>query len=360
MPTPTCRRAIAGLVAAGAMLPAVFALAPEAHGEIISACAKQIGGAVHIVTSGTKCKKGEVKLRWVGATGPTGPAGANGSQGAQGVAGPAGAQGVPGETGAAGEPGSDGSGGSGATGAQGVTGATGPTGEAGATGASGVQGVTGATGAIGPTGEAGPTGVTGPAGPAGPTGAVEPASIAPAATAGAATGATGATGPSGASGTSVVGRVRSLASVATASTATSVPTWTGDPLTGATWSQGSEELDQLVGQAIVKTAPEATCRAGSTSAGADVQVLLDGSPVADTSVASGSAEATVTIPISWSRHAEFSFPAESRSSLSLFEPPAPTSHTLTAQVADNCGADGGHGGGHFTIESISIDVLGVH
>lgn len=118
-------------------------------------------------------------------------------------------------------------------------------------------------------------------------------------------------------------------------------------------------MDQLVGQVSLTAAPESTCEhtiAGSV--GADVQVLLDGSPVADTSVASSAAETTQTIPISWSRHAEFSFPTESRSSLSLFEPPAVTSHTVTAQVADDCGANGGHGGGHFTIQSISVDVLG--
>jgi hypothetical protein len=150
-----------------------------------------------------------------------------------------------------------------------------------------------------------------------------------------------------------------VGAVSTSSTATSLPSWTGDALTGATWTQGSEELDQLVGQVILTTAPEGACHATSGSQGADVQVLLDGSPVADTSVASGSAGATQTVPISWSRHSEFSFPSESRSTLSLFEPPAPSSHTLSARVADDCGADGGQGGGHFTIQSISVDVLGV-
>jgi len=319
MSTPTRRLVTAGLAAAAALLFASFTVAPDAHGEIISACAKQIGGSVHIVTSGTKCKRGEVKLRWVGATGPagsTGQAGANGADGAAGVTGATGPQGAPGEAGPAGLPGAA-SGGSGATGAQGVTGATGP---------------------------AGPTGATGPTGPAG--------------------GATGATGPSGATGTagtSVVARVRSAGAVATASTTTSVPSWTSDPLTGATWSQGTEELDQLVGQVSLTTATEATCEhTVSGSVGADVQVLLDGSPVADTSVASGPAETTETVPISWSHHAEFSFPAETRSSLALFEPLALTSHTLTAQVADDCGANGGHGGGHFTIQSVSVDVLGTH
>ncbi len=366
MCTLTRHRAIAGLAALAALLLAAFAAAPEAHGDIIFACAKQIGGSVHIVTSGTKCKKGEVKLRWIGATGPTGttgPAGANGADGAngsQGVPGEAGAQGVVGATGPTGPAGTVEAGGNGATGAQGATGEAGATGATGAQGVTGATGATGLTGATGPAGEAGPTGATGPAGPAGPTGAAAPASaaIAPAAPAGV---ATGATGPTGAPGTSIVARVRSLASVetaSTASTASSTPSWTSDPLTGATWTQGSEELDQLVGQAIVRTAPEAVCRASSASAGADVQLLLDGSAVADTSVVSGSAETTMSVPISWSRHSEFTFPSDGRSSLSLFEPPAQTTHTLSARVADDCGAGGGHGGGHFTIESVSVDVLG--
>ncbi len=345
MSTPTRRHALAGLAAVGALLLNAFAVTPGAQAGIIFACAKQVGGSVHIVTAGTKCKKGEVKLRWTGATGPTGPAGrdgANGVNGAPGAAGPAGPQGEPGT-------------------AEGVTGATGPIGETGATGsagATGAQGVTGATGATGATGETGPTG---PAGPTGPTSAVVAASpaAAPLSSAAGATGATGATGPAGASGTSVVARVRSAGAVLTTSTATSVPSWTGDPLTGATWTQGSEELDQLVGQVILRTAPETTCHGISGSQGADVQILLDGSPVADTSIAAGSAEATETVPISWSSHPEFSFPSESRSMLSLFEPPAPSAHTLSARVADDCGADGGEGEGHFTIQSISVDVLGV-
>jgi hypothetical protein len=170
----------------------------------------------------------------------------------------------------------------------------------------------------------------------------------------------GATGPTGASGTSVVARVRSAGAVATASTTGSTPSWSGDPLTGATWTQGPDELDQLVGQVVLTTAPEATCHASSSAVGADVQILLDGTPVADTSVASAPAAMSETIPISWSRHGEFSFSSVSSSSLSLFEPPALASHTLTAQVADDCGADGGQGGGHFTIQSVRIDVLGVH
>lgn len=303
MPTLSHLRASAALAAVSALPLAALAVAPEAHGSIIFACAKQLGGSVHIVTSGTRCKRGEVKLRWVGATGPTGvrgEAGASGASGAQGVTGATGAEGAVGATGPAGPPGGGGSGEGGATGPQGVTGATG------------------------------------------------------------ATGATGPTGPTGAGGTSILARTRSAGAVVTASTTTSVPLWTGEPLTAGTWIQGSEELDQLVGQVVVKTAPSASCQAPPGSGAADVQLLLDGSPVADSLIASTPTEGTQTIPVTWSHHPEFTPSSESRSSLSLFESPASSGHTLTAQVADNCGANGGVGGSHFTIESVSVDVLGVH
>ena len=109
-----------------ALLLAGFALAPMASGRIIWVCVKQVGGSVHVVSAGTKCKTGEVKFSW-GAAGPRGPAGP------AGPGGPAGA-------------------GAGVTGAQGFTGPTGS------------QGV---TGAMGPTGPAGATGATGPTGPSG-------------------------------------------------------------------------------------------------------------------------------------------------------------------------------------------------
>jgi len=294
MPT-LARRATAALAAAGAPLLAAFALAPKADGEIIFACAKQVGGSVHIVTSGTKCKRGEVKLRWVGATGPTGLTGQPGASGPAGAQGVTGASGPQGEAGPTGPAGTDSSSGNGATGAQGVTGATGA------------------------------TGATGPAGPTGPA------------------------------GMSVVARVRSSGAVSTVST----PTWTSDALTGATWTQGSEELDQLVGQASIRTAAAGSCQASTGSDGADVQVLLDGNPVADTFLASTPSETTELVPINWSHQAEFSLPTESRPSLWLFEPLTPSAHTLTVQAADDCAANGG-AGGHFTIESVSVDVLGAN
>ena len=82
MSTLTSRRAPVALAALAALLLCALAGAPKANAGIIFACAKQLGGSVHIVTAGTKCKRGEVKLRWAGATGPTGTTGLTGPQGA--------------------------------------------------------------------------------------------------------------------------------------------------------------------------------------------------------------------------------------------------------------------------------------
>jgi hypothetical protein len=108
-----------------ALLLAGLALAPIASGRIIWVCVKQVGGTVHVVSAGTKCKKGEVKYSW-GAAGPRGPAGERGNNGAGGT-----------------------------SGLRGVTGATGPQGPAGPTGPAGTTGPAGATGATGPTGASG-------------------------------------------------------------------------------------------------------------------------------------------------------------------------------------------------------------
>jgi hypothetical protein len=153
MSTLTSRRAPAGLAAVALMLLALLAAAPKSEARTIWACVKQVGGAVHIVNVGTRCKKAEVKLSWTGAKGEPGAAGPAGPKGEKGANGANGAAGVVGATGPAGENGSS----TGTTGAQGVTGATGPQG---ATGPAGPTGAAGVTGAVGPTG---PAGATGPA-----------------------------------------------------------------------------------------------------------------------------------------------------------------------------------------------------
>jgi len=89
---------------------------------------------------------------------------------------------------------------------------------------------------------------------------------------------------------------------------------------------------------------------------------LDGSEVGwRTTNVPSSAERTETLEIYWlSGHTFFPAPEGELPPLaSVFEPGTETSHTLTAQVADDCGEFGGTGGGHVTIDSVSVDVIGI-
>lgn len=158
----------------------------------------------------------------------------------------------------------------------------------------------GKAGATGPAGANGAPGANGASGGIGAPGAP---------------GATGPAGATGASGTTVVARIRSAGAVMTTSTNPgNNPTFSADPLTGGEWTQGAEELDEMGISAVEVTTPsEATCSAG---------------------VGGG-------VWAAW-----------------LWEPGTEIARKVTAEVADSCGREGGNSGGHFTIDSIKIDVLG--
>jgi hypothetical protein len=127
------------------------------------------------------------------------------------------------------------------------------------------------------------------------------------------------------------------------------------PLTGGTWTQGPEELNQIIGQATVTTPTNADC--GFPEARgvpvATFNVFLDGRMVASERVfAEESMQTTQTIPIRWPGNA---------ASLTewVYEQGKATSHTLTVQLAaDNCGREGTPAA-DFTMDSVSIDVIGV-
>ena len=211
---------------------------------------------------------------------------------------------------------------SGPTGATGATGATGPQGVTGATGAAG--GETGATGATGSQGVTGGTGPTGPTGPPGPTGERGP---------------TGAAG-----GASIASRIRSVGPVMTATVGGGV----GDPLTGGSWTQQAEELNEFVVGEVTFTRPgEQTCPGGQPPSGA-VNIFMDGQKIgaAGTSFSVGSPN-TKSSAIVWSID------------VWLSEPGKVTSHTLTAGAEDKCPKPEETPPFHFTVNSISIDVIGV-
>jgi hypothetical protein len=157
----------------------------------------------------------------------------------------------------------------------------------------------------------------------------------------------------------IVARARSVGPVASATEAA-----VADPLSGAVWTQHAEELEQILGRVTITSPSYRVCSTGpsggSTAAHAVVSVLLDGSDVGraelgnrrEVEVQAGSPETeTVTRTLSWT-------PENDAPDYLLWEPGKATSHTLTAQVRDDCGEGGGSTGGHFTIDSVSIDVLG--
>ncbi len=100
MSKKTTRRASGALITVAACLTSAFGVASAANASTIYACVKKHSGAVRIVSSGAKCKRGEQKLSWNtngvngaagknGATGPQGPAGASGKDGVNGLNGTA-------------------------------------------------------------------------------------------------------------------------------------------------------------------------------------------------------------------------------------------------------------------------------
>jgi hypothetical protein len=120
-----------------------------------AACVAGKDGGMRMVSPGTACRSGELKVDW-NEKGPQGLPGAVGATGAKGETGAIGAQGEKGAPGEKGDPG--------AQGPQGPQGEKGVAGEAGAQGPRGLMGFTGATG------EPGPAGPEGPQGPAGLSG----------------------------------------------------------------------------------------------------------------------------------------------------------------------------------------------
>jgi hypothetical protein len=149
-----------------------------------------------------------------------------------------------------------------------------------------------------------------------------------------------------------VARARSAESVTTPTE----PTEAAVPLSGATWTQGADEVDQIIGQ-ITYTIPATTeCNIGPSGSGAAVRykVLLDGNELTDeVGAENGIGPRTETVPIFWSKR------RNNPQAALLYEPGQPTSHTLTVKGRDQCGLNGGPATKHFTINSVSIDVIGV-
>lgn len=190
----------------------------------------------------------------------------------------------------------------------------------------------------GPTGPTGPTGATGVEGATGVTGA---------------SGAKGETGATGPAGSSIMDRIRTAEPVAS----TTSPSEATVPLTGASWTQNANELNQLVGVVTITKPAHSECLAkGAAGELVHSPVRVDGLQTSGIgATASGETPVTETRPLTLTHNGE----------QYLFEPGTETQHTITVgPISDNCEKGIAPGGAtvpptHFTIDSISIDVVGI-
>jgi hypothetical protein len=145
----------------------------------------------------------------------------------------------------------------------------------------------------------------------------------------------------------VIAQIRSVGPVTTVTEPGSVTV----PLTGGTWTQHAEEPNEIVGQFTATGPLSANCGNGRVGGGFPnrgwIEILVDGREVSG--LPAGDAGALETTEI-------VALPVLA----TAFEPGKDTPHTLTAQASDECGTNGGNTGGHVTIDSVSIDVIGIH
>ncbi len=98
MSTLITRGRVLALVGLGVLLLAGFATAAQPEPGTITACYEKYGGAIRIVRSDARCRRGERKLSW-NTVGPAGVNGVNGTNGTNGTNGINGTNGVNGTTG---------------------------------------------------------------------------------------------------------------------------------------------------------------------------------------------------------------------------------------------------------------------
>jgi hypothetical protein len=169
--------------------------------------------------------------------------------------------------------------------------------------------------------------------------------------------------------------VRSVAPVATTSTEPEHPTYQSDQLTGASWIQGAQEVDELIGRVEVVYPPLGTCTAKQGSGGNEfngalnILFRINGAVVAratygpESAGYKGGEQTRLILPLFTSNavvgaaHGAY-FGELLEGEGPVWEPGTDTVRVLTAEVADGCGYGGGNASEHFTIKSITIDVLG--
>jgi hypothetical protein len=187
-------------------------------------------------------------------------------------------------------------------------------------------------------------------------------------------------GEIGSQATTVIARVRSVSPVTTTTLKEpelKEPPLINDSLSGGQWMQEPSQSVQFLGEVTITAPSESTCSnkelfniPGEQGGSGGVAVLLDGVEAGVANAKATAAPRTTTVGILWEGNSGYPINGGSTStavepqigpSRWLFETGKERTRTFTAQVADNCGASpkGGHGGGHFTIDSVAIDVIGL-
>jgi hypothetical protein len=145
-------------------------------------------------------------------------------------------------------------------------------------------------------------------------------------------GAPGPTGPSGANGNgSIVMRGHGTGSVTAPHGAT-----TDLPLSGASWTQGPNDLNLIAGSLTIKSPPSCTGSFGNA-----VLVSVDGTPTTFGVPPNTPPSTDVTVPLAVGE---------------LMEPGASTHHQITAKLANSCTK----AGEDFTVSGAKLDVLSFH
>jgi hypothetical protein len=136
---------------------------------------------------------------------------------------------------------------------------------------------------------------------------------------------------------SVIDRIRSVAPV-TAGKEQS------DPLTGSTWTQGADEIDLLYGRYMVSMPSLAQCAVepGPERAHVVLRFRLSSGAGSEISHELGAEPSTALGVLS------------RQSPISLYEPGTATVRKATVTASDDCT------GVHGTIDSVSVDVVGLH
>jgi hypothetical protein len=154
-----------------------------------------------------------------------------------------------------------------------------------------------------------------------------------------------------------VARVRAVGPVTTVTEGGGVEV----PLTGATWTQQAEELNSLptplpagfeapdVEATVTRPSENEVCTKGNTPFVA-VKIFLDGKELLHSFGGGGSTPKPLTETVSLEASSGAKFGAE---------PGKATSHTFTARAEDMCTNKTETPPYHYTITSVTIDVIGI-